>query len=189
MTHRPVGVAPLGEPMVDVVLVRVDHRPGGDDLLDQRADRLLLDIRQHADDDLAGPLDHPEDRRLLLRQRPPPRRPLQPPAPAGSPFFLTASGWPLWPATTYTSSHSTSPLRVTSGLRMTTPSRRAVVIRWASSGSRSSSLAICSLERFRPMKYRTRTQTRSGRWCPARIVSVRSSKRRPQDRHSYRCRC
>src|SRR3954468_5894997 len=189
MADRPMGIAPLGEPMIDVVLVGVDHRPGDDDLLDQRADRLLLDVGQHVDDDLAGPLDHPEDRRLLLLQRPPPRRPLQPPAPAGPPFFLTASGWPLWPATTYTSSHSTSPLRMTSGLRTTTPSRSTVVIRWASSGSRSSSLAICSLERSSPMRYSTRTQTRSGWWCPAKIVSVRSSKRRPQARHSYRCRC
>src|SRR5437764_7154639 len=100
MANRPVGKAPLREPMVDVVLVGVDHRPGGDDLLDERADRLLLDVGQHPDDHLAGPLDHPEDRRLLLRQRPPPRRPLQPSAPAGPPFFLTASGWPLCPATT-----------------------------------------------------------------------------------------
>src|SRR4051812_10228728 len=102
MAHRPVGVAPLREPMVDVVLVRVDHRPGGDDLLDQRADRLPLAAGQQADRPPAAPLDHPEARRLLLRQRPPPRRALPPSAPAGPPSFLPASGWPLWPATTYT---------------------------------------------------------------------------------------
>src|SRR5919112_5839091 len=95
-----VGVAPLGEPGVDVILVGVDDAPRGDRGLDQRADRPLLDVRQHADDDLTGPLDHPEDRRLLLRQRPPARSPLQPPTPSGSPFFLTAPGWPLCPATT-----------------------------------------------------------------------------------------
>src|SRR5437764_5305786 len=89
----------------------------GDRLTDQRADRRLLDVGQHANDDLAAPLDHPEDRRLLLRQRPPARGPLQPPAPSGPPFFATAAGWPLCPATTSTSSHSTSPLSATSGLR------------------------------------------------------------------------
>src|SRR5262245_163320 len=117
MADRPVGVAPLGEPMGDVILVRVDRAPRGDRRLDERADRLLLDVGQHPDDDLSGPLDHPKDRRLLLRQRPPAPLAPQPPASSRSPFFLTASGWPLWPATTYTSSHSTSPESFTSGFR------------------------------------------------------------------------
>src|SRR5262249_9482179 len=100
MAVRAVGVAPLGEPGVDVVLVGVNGAPRGDRRLDQRADRPLLDIGEHPDHDLTGPLDHPEHRRLLLLQRPPARRPLQPPSPAGPPLFLTASGWPLCPATT-----------------------------------------------------------------------------------------
>src|ERR1700692_2597931 len=100
MTDRTVRVAPLGQPSVDVVLVGVDHRPRCDRLLDQRADRLLLDVRQHPDHHLPGPLDHPEDRRLLLGQSAPARRPLQAPPAAGAPFFFTASGWPLCPATT-----------------------------------------------------------------------------------------
>src|SRR5262249_11490257 len=128
MTDGVVRVAPLRQSAVDVVLVREDRRTRSDRLPDQRADRLLLAIRQHADDELAAPLDHAEDRRLLLRQRPPARRPLQPPSPSGSPFFRTAAGWPLCPATTSTSSHSTSPLRVTSGWRWTIPSRSWEVI-------------------------------------------------------------
>src|SRR3954452_18493787 len=122
MAHRAVGVAPLGEPVIDVVLVGEHGAPRGDRPPDERGDRLLLDIGQHPDHDLAGPLDHPEDRRLLLGQGAPARCPLQPTSPALSPFFLTASGWPLWPATTYTSSHSTSPESVASGFRSTTPS-------------------------------------------------------------------
>src|SRR5262245_5886032 len=100
MTDGAVRVPPLRQPGVAVILVREDHRTRGDRPADRRADRLLLDIRQHADDDLAAPLDHPEDRRLLLGQGPSARGPLQPSPPARSPFFRTASGWPLCPATT-----------------------------------------------------------------------------------------
>src|SRR5262249_35636037 len=122
MADGVVRVAPLRQPGIDVVLVGVDNRPECDRRLDQRADRPLLDVGQHADRDLAAPLDHPEDRRLLLGQRAPARRPLQAPPPSGPPFFATAVGWPLCPATTYTSSHSTSPLSWTAGLRCTIPS-------------------------------------------------------------------
>src|SRR5262245_26812338 len=100
MADGVVDIAPLRQPGVDVVLVREDRRTRGDRLADQRADRRLLDVGQHADDDLAAPLDHPEDRRLLLGQRAPARGPLQPPPPTGPPFFATAAGWPLCPATT-----------------------------------------------------------------------------------------
>ena len=100
MADAVMLVAPLLQSVVDVVLVGVDHAARGDRGPDQRPDGRLLDVGQHADDDRDGPLDHPEDRRLLLLQRPPPRGPLQvSPAPI-SPFFLTASGCPLCPATT-----------------------------------------------------------------------------------------
>src|SRR5262249_37964729 len=128
MTDGVVGVAPLRQPGVAVVLVREVGRTGRDRLADQRADRLLPDVGQHADDELAAPLDHPEDRRLLLRQRPPARRPLQPPSPSGPPFVRAAAGWPLCPATTSTSSPSTAPLSATAGLRGTIPSRSWEVI-------------------------------------------------------------
>src|SRR5512135_3734417 len=100
VTDRAMGVAPLREPVVDVVLVagdptsRCDHRPN------QRADGPLLNILQHPDHHLAGALDHTKDRRLLFLQRSPSRCPLQASAAALSPFFATASGWPLCPATT-----------------------------------------------------------------------------------------
>src|SRR5262245_13494818 len=95
MTDRVVRVAPLREAGIDVVFVGVDHRAFAERRLDERTDGRLLDIGLHADDDLAAPLDHPEDRRLLLGQRAPPRRPLQSPAASESPFFLTAAGCPL----------------------------------------------------------------------------------------------
>src|SRR4051794_21071126 len=114
MADGQVRVAPPRQPGINVVLIGGDGRPRTDRPPDQRADRRLLDVGQHADDELAAPLDHPEDRRLLLGRRPPARRPLQAPPAAGPPFFLTATGWPLCPATTETSSHSISPLSSTS---------------------------------------------------------------------------
>ena len=92
VTHRVMGVTPFGKAVVDVVFVGIDHAPLGDRLLDQRADRHLFDVRQHPDHDLAGPLEHPEDRRLLLLQCPPAALPLQTSSATGPAFFFTASG-------------------------------------------------------------------------------------------------
>src|SRR6266576_6192457 len=123
MAHRAVGIAPFGQPAIDVIFIGVDDRTLGDRPSDQRADRRLLDILQHSDNNLTGALDHAEDRRLLLGQRPAAPLPLQPTAASLASFFFTASGCPLCPATTETSSHSTSPLSATSGFRSTMPSR------------------------------------------------------------------
>ena len=95
MADRPMLVAPFVQAMVDVVLVGIDRAARRDDRPDQRADGDLLHVGQHPDDDLAAPLDHAEDRRLLLLQRPPAGSPLQASAAPRSPFFLTASGFPL----------------------------------------------------------------------------------------------
>src|SRR4051794_3744736 len=100
MADGAMRVAPFGQPRVDVVFVGVDHRPRGDRSLDQGTDRDLLDVLEHPDHDRAGALDHAEDGRVLLGQRPATTPPLQPPTSAGAAFFFTASGWPLCPATT-----------------------------------------------------------------------------------------
>src|SRR4051812_18924775 len=100
MADRLVIVAPLDQPAVDVIFIGVDQGPLGYRPLDQRPDRHLLDVLQHPDHHLAAPLDHAEDRRLLLGQGPPPTLPLQPSPTGRATFFLTASGWPLCPATT-----------------------------------------------------------------------------------------
>ena len=84
-------------PGVDVALVGVDQRPRGDRPPDQGADRRLLDVGQHPDDDLAATPDHPEDRRLLLCQGPTIALPLQASSPGRPPFSLTASRWPWRP--------------------------------------------------------------------------------------------
>jgi transposase-like protein len=56
----------------------------------------LLGLWKAAFLDRAHTLFRPDEQ---LRQRAPARSPLQPPPAAGSPCFLTASGWPLCPAT------------------------------------------------------------------------------------------
>ena len=71
----------------------------------------------------------------------------------------------------------------------TIPSLRRLVISWTTLGDKSNSAAICRLDRFSPMKYRHSIHTRSGWWCPSKIVFVRSSNCRPQSPHSYRCLC
>src|SRR3954467_11103056 len=85
VADRLVVVAPVVQTAVDVILIGVNHTPPGAHLLDQGADRHLLDVLQHADHDLTATLQHPEDRRLLLGQRAPATLPLQTsPAPAPS---------------------------------------------------------------------------------------------------------
>src|SRR6478752_3182130 len=100
VADRLVAVTPLAQATVNVVLVGVNRAPLGDRRLDQRADRHLLDVLQHPDHDRAAALQHTEDRRLLLGQGSPAALPLEPSSSGGAAFFLTASGWPLCPATT-----------------------------------------------------------------------------------------
>ena len=72
----------------------------GDGRLDDRLDRLLLHIGQHAHDDLPTALDQAENRWLVLLQRAAARRSRQSATASKPPLFATAAGWPLCPATT-----------------------------------------------------------------------------------------
>src|SRR3954453_13324326 len=186
---RLVPVAPVVQPGVDVVLVGVDQRAIDDRGLDHRPDRLLLHVGQHAQDDPATPLDQAEDRRLVLRQRAAARRSRQPATPPEPPPFATSAGRPLWPATTYTSSISTAPSSRAGGSPAASPCRNRSVMSCTSGWLRPNSCAICRLERFRPIRYRHSTHTRSGRWWPASTRPVRSSTRDRQSFGRKRCRC
>jgi hypothetical protein len=77
MAGGAVVVAPFEQSGVDIIFIGVNHAPHRDRLLDQRPDRHLLDVLQHADQNLASPREHPEDRWLLLGQCPPPTLSLQ----------------------------------------------------------------------------------------------------------------
>src|SRR4051812_32540560 len=100
MADRLVSIPPGWQAGVDVVLVGVDASAFGDGGLNDRLDRLLLDIGQHAHDDLPTALDQAEDRWLVFLQRAAARRSRQPAAASQPPLVATAAGWPLCPATT-----------------------------------------------------------------------------------------
>src|SRR3954453_19113195 len=91
-----VPIAPGRQAGVDVVLVGVNASALGDGGLDDRPNRLLLDIGQQARDHLPSALDQAEDRWLLLRQRAAARRSRQPAA-SEPPLLATAAGCPLCP--------------------------------------------------------------------------------------------
>src|SRR3954451_13782576 len=100
VAHGLVPVAPVVQPGVDVVLVRVHEGALGDRRLDHRPDRPLADVGEHAEHALPAALEQAQDGRLVLVERAPAGSTPQPPAAARPPFFATAAGWPLWPATT-----------------------------------------------------------------------------------------
>src|SRR3954454_24838082 len=150
--HGFVPVPPLFQPGVDVVLVGVDEGVPGDRGPDDRLDRPLLDIGQHPQHHLPAAPDQAEDGRLVPRQRAAARRSRQPATPSRSPLLATAFGWPLCPATTWTSSISTSPSSVAAGSLAVRPCRACSVMSCTSGWLSPTYRAIWRLERFRPMK-------------------------------------
>ncbi len=95
-----VPITPSGQARVDGILVRVDEGAFGYGGLDDRLDRGLLHVGQHAQHDLSTALDQAEDRRLVLRQRAASRRACQFATAPEPPLLATSSGWPLCSATT-----------------------------------------------------------------------------------------
>src|SRR5262245_20704716 len=64
MADRAMRIPPRRQLGIDVIFIRIDYAPRADRGRDERADRRLLDILQHPDDDLSRPLNHAEDGRL-----------------------------------------------------------------------------------------------------------------------------
>src|SRR4051794_41266899 len=100
VADRLVPIAPGGQTGVDVVLVSVDTGTLGHGGLDDRLDRLLLHVGQHAQHHLPAALHQAQDRRFFLRPRAASRRSRQPGAASDPPPLATAPGWPLCPAPT-----------------------------------------------------------------------------------------
>src|SRR4051812_50045488 len=98
VAHRLVPIAPGWQTCVDVVLIGVDTGTLGHGGLDDRLDRLLLHIGQHAQHHLPTALDQAQDRRFFLPQRAPSPRPPPPAAAARPPPFGPPAGWALGPA-------------------------------------------------------------------------------------------
>ena len=94
VADRPVVKTPLGQAMVNVILVGIHPAPRSDEPLDEGPNGGLLDVLRHPDHHRPAPLDHPEDRGVIL-QGAVPTRALQPSPPPPAAFFLTASGCPL----------------------------------------------------------------------------------------------
>ena len=87
VTDGLVLVAPHRQASVNAVLVGVDHRAFDDRSLNDRLDRFLLHIGQHAENDLAIALDQAQDMLLFLLQRATAARSFEPSAPPGPTFF------------------------------------------------------------------------------------------------------
>src|SRR3954462_943664 len=100
VANRLVLVAPALQAGVDAILVGMDEGALGNRGRDDRLDRPLLHVGQHAQDHLTTALDQAEDGRLVLLPRAPARRAGQPATAPEPPLLATAAGWPLWPATT-----------------------------------------------------------------------------------------
>jgi len=88
-------VIPLRQPAVDVIIIGVNHAPRMDRGSDDRVDGRLLDVLQHADDDLPSPLNHPQDRWLLLLQGPSAPLAFEASPPTESLFLLNRFGMSL----------------------------------------------------------------------------------------------
>src|SRR4030095_2158852 len=115
VTDAGMRIAPRFQAAINVVLIRVNTGTWRNGRLDQGFDRPLLDVFQHPNHHLSSTLDHPEDRWLLRGECAASTFPFESSASAAPPFFFTSSGFPLCPATMYTSSHSTSSVNVGEG--------------------------------------------------------------------------
>ena len=99
MADCPMIKSPVGQAMINVILIGVHPGSRRDEPLNQRTDRSLLDVFEHPHDDRPASLDHAKDRGFFIFQGAAPARTLQASPPPPAAFFLTACGCPLCPAT------------------------------------------------------------------------------------------
>src|SRR5512135_2631700 len=143
-------IAPFRQTIVNIILIRVHPAAGCNDLRDHGLDRHLLHIGQHADDYIAITLDQTQHWRLLVRQRPAPPFSFQP-SPTPFSTFLSYNVWTAFVPGDEIHFVGFDLAPQLGRLFLTTmPSCNWVVIIWASPTDRSSSAAICSLDKFKP---------------------------------------
>ena len=95
VADRLMPIAPFGQARIDILFIGINLCAGFDRRSHDRLNGGLLHIRQHANHDLAAPLQYPQDGRFLFVQRATPPSAFQSAPPAGAAFFSTAAGWPL----------------------------------------------------------------------------------------------
>src|SRR5579859_1346386 len=143
MIDRLVLVAPSFQSRIDVVLIGKNQASLLDGLFEEWLDCVLLNIRKHVQHDLSVALDHAQDRRFFPCQRAPSGLTLQTSAATWTPqlshdfgmAFVTGDNIHL---ITFNLTAQLNRLFLTA-----IPSRNCVVMTWTSSGSKSSSAAIC----------------------------------------------
>ena len=121
-----------------------------------------MHVVEHPDDDFTRALDHAEDGRLFRRQGSAPTRALQAAAagfPSGFGDLVRLAFVARHDIDLVTFDHAGQGYRL---FFLSMPVRRCSVMYCKSSLFRSSSWAICWLDRFSPIKYRHSTQTDSG---------------------------
>ena len=161
VANRLMTVSPFRQTIIDVILIRIHQSSRRNRRGNHRTNGFLLHIVQHSNCNLSAALDHSEYGRFFFVQCAPSASTFQTAAPTFTVFFSTASGCPLCPASTYTSSHSTSPWSFACGFRVTTPWRSCLAISWTSLILRSNSRAIWLFDKFNPMKYNRRSARQS----------------------------
>jgi len=159
---RLVRVPPICQPSIDVIFIGVQLAAKFHPVHNDRLDRRLLNIGQHLDDHLAIALKQAEDRRFLLRQRAAPTRAFQSATTAFSPQFSHNFRMTLVTRHDIHFVGFNGAAQFDRLFLTTTPSRNCAVICWASPDAKSNSAAICSLDKFRPIRYRHNTQTFRG---------------------------
>lgn len=149
VVDRLVQIAPFGQFIINVVLVRVYGRPFGNRFLDDRADGLPLDVVNHFQAYLAAPCGQPQYGVLLIAACPaPPFAPQLSPAGLSLPFpYLW--GLSFLPGNDITFIGLNFSAKRYIRLFFTTPSLILVHISCAVTSETPSSLAICELDTFR----------------------------------------
>ena len=108
-----MALPPLRKTTIDIIFICINLCSRSYGWLNKRLDCLLFHIFKHGNHNLASPLDHAKHRWFFFLEDSSATSPFQSFSMGMTAFLFTASALPLCPATTYTSSHSTSSLRVT----------------------------------------------------------------------------
>jgi hypothetical protein len=162
MINSFMGVAPGFQLAIHAVFIGKNECTGLNGLTNDGLNGLLLDIGEHLNDHFPAPLDHAQNRRLFFVECASPWTAFQPSAASRSPLLKHRFGMPFVSGDDLHFITFHCPTQLDWLFLTTIPSRSCVVMSCTTSLSRSSSAAICWLDKFKPMKYKHNTHTLSG---------------------------